>query len=135
MRQGEPGRGADVLLGHHVAPVPGGQGDRGPRGDQVGAHAVHAERAAHRADLAQRGVRQVDAGEAVAGRGDLSGQCRGVFAEAGYETRGVGFEGEPAAYHIGPFGRILAGGHLHGQPEPVKQLRAQLAFLRVHGAD
>ena len=73
VRQGQPGRGADVLLGHRVAAVPGGQGDRGPGGDQVGAHAVHAERAAHRADLAQRGVRQVDAGEAVAGRGDLFG--------------------------------------------------------------
>ena len=135
MRQGQPGRGADVLLGHHIAPVPGGQGDRGPRGDQVGAHAVHAERAAHRADLAQRGVRQVDAGEAVAGRGHLGRQGCGVRGETGCETRGVGFEGEPAADHLGPFGRILAGGDLHGQPEPVQQLRAELAFLRVHGAD
>ena len=135
VRQGQPGRDADVLLGHHVAPVPGGQGDRGPRGDQVGAHAVHAERAAHRADLAQRGVRQVDAVEAIPGRGDLGGQFCGVRGETDYETRGVGFEGEPAADHLGPFGRILAGGDLHGQPEPVQQLRAELAFLRVHGAD
>ncbi len=135
MRQGQPGRGADVLLGHRVAATPCGQGDRGPGGDQVGAHAIHAERAAHRADLAQRGVRQVDVREAVAGRGDLPGQGRGVFGEAGYETRGAGFEGEPAAYHLGPFGWILAGRNLHGQPEPVEQLRAQLAFFRVHGAD
>ena len=135
VRQGQPGRGTDVLLGHRVAAAPRGQGDRGPGGDQVGAHAVHAERAAHRADLAQRGVRQVDVGEAVAGRGDLTGQGRGGGGEAGIETRGIGFEGEPAAYHLGPFGWILAGRDLHGQPEPVEQLRAQLAFLRVHGAD
>ena len=135
VRQGQPGRGADVLLGHHVAPVPGGQGDRGPRGDQVGAHAVHAERTAHRADLAQRGVRQVDAGKAVSGRGHLGRQGCGVRGETGYETRRVGFEGEPAAYHLGPFGPILTGRDLYRQPEPVQQLRAELAFLRVHGAD
>ena len=135
VRQGQPGRDADVLLGHHVAPVPGGQGDRGPRGHQVGAHAVHAERTAHRADLAQRGVRQVDAGKAVAGRGHLGRQGGGVRGEAGYETRRVGFEGEPAADHLGPFGPILTGRDLHRQPEPVQQLRAELAFLRVHGAD
>ena len=135
VRQGEPGRDADVLLGHCVAVMPRGQGDRGPGGDQVGAHAVHAERAAHRADLAQRGVWQVDTGETLAGRGHLGGQRLGIGGEPPGELRRVRFVGEPAAYNLGPFGWILAGGYLHGQPEPVQQLRTELAFLRVHGAD
>ena len=135
VRQGQPGRGADVLLGHHVAAGPGGQRDRGPGGDQVGTHAVHAERPAHRADLAERGVRQVDVRQAVASRRDLRCQRGGVGGEAAGECGGAGLEGQPAADHLGPFGRVVAGRRLHGQAEPVEQLRAQLPFLRVHGAD
>ena len=128
VRQGQPGRGADVLLGHRVAAVPGGQGDRGPGGDQVGTHAVHAERAAHRADLAQRGVRQVDTEQAVASLGHLGGQRLGVGGEPPGERRRVGFEGEPAAYHLGPFGWKVPE-LVHGQLVPVRT-EAQLEHLR-----
>ena len=135
MRQGQPGRDADILLRHHVPATPGGQGDRGPGGDQVGAHAVHAERAADGADLAQRGVGQLHPREPGPGRGHLPGQRRGVGVEAPDERGGIRLEREPAADHLGSFGRILARRDLDGQPEPVQKLRAQLALFRVHGAD
>ena len=135
MRQRQPSRGPDVFRGHHVPAAPRGQGNRGPGRDQVGAHAVHSERAADGADLAQHGIGQPDPREPGPGHGHLLGERRGVGGEAVREPGGVRLEGEPAADHLGPFGGILARRHLDGQPEPVEQLRTQLAFLRVHGAD
>ena len=135
MRQRQPGRGPDVFRGHHVPAVPRGQGDRGPGRDQVGAHAVHPERAADGADLAQHGVGQLDPREPGPGHRHLVGERGGVGGEAVREPGGVRLEGEPAADHLGPFGGILAGRYLNGQPEPVEELRAQLAFFRIHGAN
>src|SRR6202012_174425 len=83
--EGQPGGLADVVLGYFGAAVPGGQGDGGPGGDQVGAHAVDAEPAADRADLAQRGVGQDDLGQAGPGGGDGFGQRAGLGLEAGGE--------------------------------------------------
>ena len=57
-----------------------------------------------------------------------SGPARG-------EACRVGLVGEPPPDHLGPDGRVARRGHLDGQPEPVEQLRAQLALLRVHRAD
>jgi hypothetical protein len=47
----------------------------------------------------------------------------------------VRVEGQPPAYDLDPRRRVPGGGHLDGEPEPVQQLRAQLALLGVHRAD
>ena len=47
----------------------------------------------------------------------------------------IGLIGDAAAHHLGPVGRIGHAGHFHGQREAVEELRAQVAFLRVHRAD
>ena len=41
----------------------------------------------------------------------------------------------PATHDLGPQRRVLRGGDLDREPEPVEQLRAQLALLGVHRAD
>ena len=51
------------------------------------------------------------------------------------ERLGIGVEGDPPADDLGPGRRVARRGRLDGQAEPVKQLRPQLAFLGVHGAD
>jgi hypothetical protein len=135
VRQGQPRGLADVVDADFISAVPGGQRDRGPGRDQVGPHAVHPEPAADRADLAQGRVRQDHVWQPVPGHGHGLGQRAGVGVEAAGEPGRVGFEGQAAPHHLGPLVRVPAGRHLHGQPEPVQQLRPQLAFLRVHRAD
>ena len=91
---------------------------------------------AHRGDLAQRGVRQADAGQPVAGRGDPAGQRRGRRRRSGRRSppgrrRRPAGGAPPRPARPGRGWRATS----HGQPEPVEQLRAQLALLRVHRAD
>ena len=135
MRQGQPGRLPDVVHGYLGAAVPGRQRDRRARRDQVSAHPVDPEPAAHGADLAQRGVGQHDVRQPGARGGHVRGGPAGIGGEAGRETARVRLVGEPAPDDLGALVGIAAGRHLHGQPEPVEQLRPQLAFLRVHRAD
>ncbi len=135
VRERQPRRLADVVHGHLAAAVPGRQRDRRARRHQVGAHAVHPEPAAHGADLPQRGVGQHDVRQPGARGGHIGRDPAGISGEAGRETGRVRLIGEPAADHLGALVRIAAGRYLDGQPEPVEQLRPQLAFLRIHRAD
>ena len=56
-------------------------------------------------------------------------------AHAAANAGRVGLERQPPAHHLDPRVDVARGPHLDGQPEPVEQLRAQLALLRVHRAD
>ncbi len=114
--------------------MPGGQRDGGPRRDQVGAQAIDLEGPANRADLLQHAVGQPHGRQPLA-RGDHAPGnpfqiCRPVRGESGW----VRLIRKPPPDHFGALRRVLARGHLDGQPEPVKQLRPELAFLRIHGA-
>ncbi len=135
VRQRQPGCGPDVLGVHFQPALPGRMGQRGPRDDQVGPQPVHPERGTHRRHLAQRGIRQYHPGQRPPRRLDPSRQ-RGLGPlPAGPEPVRGRVVVQPAASHLGPRPRGSRRGHLHRQPEPVEQLRAQLPFLRVHGAD
>jgi hypothetical protein len=134
VRQREAGRGAHVVGGHLVPAGPGGQRHGGLGGDQVGAQAVDVERGAHGGDLAQCVVAQHDARQALPGGGDLRCQLGVVVGPPRGERGRVGLVRHPAADHLGPLRRVARGGDLDGEPEPVEQLRAQLALLGVHGA-
>ncbi len=46
----------------------------------------------------------------------------------------IGFERQPAAHHLGPGHDLPRRDDVHGEPEPVEQLRTQFAFLRIHGS-
>ncbi len=42
---------------------------------------------------------------------------------------------QASAHHLGALARLAAGRDVHGEAEPVEQLRAELALLGVHRAD
>ena len=75
VRQREPGGGADIVAGDFGASVPGGQRDRGARGDEVAAHPVDLERRADGGDLTQGCVAQHDLGQQGAGGDDPFGKA------------------------------------------------------------
>ena len=135
VRERQPGRLADVVHRHFGAAVPRGERDRRARGHQVGAHAVDTEPPAHSADPAQLRVGQHDVRQPGAGGGHGGGELAGAGLEARGETGRVGLIGQPAADDLGALVRVPAGRDLHGEPEPVEQLRPQLALFRVHRAD
>ena len=70
------------------------------------------------------------------GRPDPLGRARASASayDAAKRVR-VGVVRHPPAHHLDPQRRVARRGHLDGQPEPVEQLRAQLALLGVHRAD
>ncbi len=135
VRQGEPGGGAQVVLGDPVAAVPGGVCGRGAGGDDVGAHPVDLEGGADLGDLQQRPVAQDDAVQQPAGGGEpgTGGLLLGVVR--GGEAVGVQVVRQASADHFGAGRGIARGGDLDGQPEAVEELGAELALLRVHRAD
>ena len=135
MRQGQPGGGAYVVGADLVAAGPGGQRDGGLGGHQVRAQAVDVERRADRRDLAEGPVAEHDAGQPLAGSGDVRREVGVGVRVQRREGVGVGLVRQPPAYDVGPLGRVAGRRHLDGQPEPVEQLRPQLALLRVHRPD
>ncbi len=110
-------------------------GDGGAGGDDVGAQPVDLEGGAHLGYLQQRALPQADAPDPFAGRRYPRRQ-RGIGRPVALgERAGVGVVGDPPPDHLRAQARVPRGGDLHGQPEPVEELRAQLALLRVHRAD
>ncbi len=129
VRQREPGRRFDVRLGDRLGSAPR---DGGARQHQVCAHAVDVEGRAQRGDPAQLGIREDHRVHPGAGDHDPCGEFGvGVGPPRGEPGR-VGFERQAAAHHLGPGRHLARRGDVHGEAEPVQQLRAQLAFLRVH---
>ncbi|HVK26018.1 MAG TPA: hypothetical protein VM677_32065, partial [Actinokineospora sp.] len=67
------------------------------------------------------------------------GDARGRLAFCGRPRRGeatrVVVEREPPPHDLRPRRDLPRRSHLDGEPEPVQQLRPQLALFRVHGAD
>ena len=119
-----------------VAAVPGGVGDRGAGGDDVGAHAVDLERRADLGDLEQRRVGRARPRRRSSWAARIrSVSARSASAYARGEAVRVGVVGHPAAHHLDPQRRVARRGDLDGQPEPVEQLRPELALLGVHRAD
>src|SRR5438132_7383356 len=51
------------------------------------------------------------------------------------EATGVGFPLLPPLHDLDSLADILDPLHVDGQPEPVQQLRTQVALLRIHGPD
>ena len=133
--QRQPGGDPDVVGGHRVPALPRGVRGGGPGGDDVGPQPVHLERGADAGDGQPLLIGQPYVVQPVAGGGDPASERRlGVRVLAGEGDR-VAVEVHPPADHLGAQGRVAGGGDLDRQPEPVQQLGAELALLRVHRAD
>ena len=107
------------------------------RGDQVAAQPVDAQRRARRGDPQQLSVGQLDArpASARAAAMRLVSSLSGLRRAPRLLTAGSPVVAQPGPHGVGPRARVGAGHDRHAQPEPVQQLRAQLALLRVHRPD
>ena len=130
-QRGDP----DVRPEHLVAALPCGVRDRRTRDDEVGPQPVHVEGCADLGDLGERGVGEPHGGKGRTGLEDPLGQGRFGSGEAADEAGRVDVVRHPSAHHLGAQRRLAGRGHVDGEPEPVQQLRAELALLGVHGAD
>ena len=133
MAKGEARRAANMVGGDLVVAVERGQCRRRAGADDVGAVAVDAQAGAGAGDQEHDAVRQADrplprGGDAL-GDGGLFGRPRRG------EARRVAVERQPATNDLDPHRRIERAGDLDREPEPVEQLRAQVALLRVHRPD
>lgn len=129
-------RGLPHVLREHIRP-PGPRRQRGrrTRHHDVGPHAVHLERGTGRRDLPQRPVAQPHRRQQLP-RGDDPLPYGGLLVRpTGREPGRVVVVGEPPPYDLHPLVRLPRGRDLDGQPEPVEQLRPQLALFGIHGAD
>ncbi|GAA3106395.1 hypothetical protein GCM10017687_17700 [Streptomyces echinatus] len=123
-----------VLREHLGPPGPRRQRGGGPRHHDVGPHAVHLEGRAGRRDLPQRAVAEPHLRQQPPCRHDPLPYGGLLLGPPGRERGRVVVVRQPAAHHLDPLLGLPRGRDLHGQPEPVQQLRAQLALLGVHGA-
>ena len=135
VRQRQPGRLGHVVRRHLGPAVPRGQRHRRAGHHDVGPHAVDAVRQADAGYPVQLGIGQDHGGQQVARGHDLPGERRVLARPRRSERLRVGLVRQPPAHHLGPLGRLGRRGHRHHEAEPVHQLGARLALLRVHGAD
>ena len=134
VQQRQPRGHAHVRPFDRLALLPGRVRDGGLAGDQVAAHAVDAQARARGRDPQELRIAELHAAQPGLGGRDLAGHAAfGGFVVLGAGRRSAVVR-EPGPDHRGALGRVVARDHRHAQPEPVQQLRAQLAFLRVHGA-
>ncbi|CAM5559320.1 hypothetical protein SFIMM107S_05927 [Streptomyces griseus] len=124
-----------VVGGDLLAPRPGGQRGGGTGHHDVGPHPVHLERGAGGGDLPQHAVAEHDTGQQGARIGDPLPQGALLLGPARREALGIVVVREPAPHDLDPLVGVPGRGHLDGQPEPVQQLRPQLALFRVHRPD
>jgi hypothetical protein len=135
VRQRQPGGHPHVLLAHRVRAPPCRVRHRCPRDHQVRPHPVDVEGGADRRDPAQLGVGQRDRAHPGLRSGDPLRGLALLGRPSRREPGRVVLERQAPAHHLDPGLHVAGRAHLDGQPEPVEQLRAQLALLRVHRAD
>ena len=135
MRQGQFRCGPDVLFANRFGSAPGRVRHGGAGYHQICAHPVDVECGTQRGDPAQLRVIEPDPVDEIPRGSDPPGQFGVGAGVAGGESGRVGFVIQPGADHRAAHGDVAGRRDVHGQPEPVQQLRAQLALLGIHGAD
>lgn len=124
------------VLGEHVGTSrPRGQCGRGAGHDDVGAHPVDLEGSTGGGDLAQGTVpehhlrkQRPRGSDPLPQRTFLVGPPRG-------EPGRIVVVREPPPHHLDPLVGLARRRDLDGQPEPVEQLRPQLALFGIHRPD
>ena len=138
VRQRQPGRLADVGVGHRCRAAATRRARWRP-GRSPGRRACPSTPSARAGGRDPQQLRR-RAGSTAASRARAAAmragraRCPAAACACGAGRRGA-VVAEPGPDHLGPPGRVGAGHDGDAQPEPVQQLRPQLALLRVHGAD
>ncbi len=135
MGENEGFQGVDILRLDPAGAAPGGMGTGAAQPHQVGAQAVDGSGEAALGDGVQAGVVQRDVAQTSAGIHTALAQGVLLVLPLGEEGFGGVVEGQAAADDLGALGWLGRTAELHLEAEAVEQLRAQFAFLGVHGAD
>ena len=135
MGEDEGFQGVDILRFDPAGTAPGGMGASAAQPHQVGAQAIDGGGEAALGDGVQAGVGQRDVVQALAGLAAALAQGVLFVPPLGEEGLGGVVEGQAPAHNFRALRRLGRTTELHLEAEAVEQLRAQLAFLGVHGAD
>src|SRR5918995_721936 len=135
VREGQEGGPLHVVEVHLVPGIPGRQRAGGLGGYQVAAEAVHTEVGAEGRDPKQSILVQTDAGKPPPGRYHAGRKLRILARPFRGELPRVRLVAQPAPDDLDPVGGFWISYYLDGDAEAVKELRAELALLRVHRAD
>src|SRR5215211_802045 len=135
VREGEQRGPAHVLGGDDAARLPGGQSAGGLRGHQVAAQTVYTELCAQGGYLVERLFGEMRDGEPFASLLHAAGKLRVGGEPFCCKALRVGFVAQAAADYLDPLLRVEITGDLDRDPEPVQELRPELALLRVHRPD
>ncbi len=142
-RRGVPAPVTQDEFGHRInvhrlnacSATPGGMDAGSAQPDQVGTQSIDSSGETALADLLQGSVIQGDRRQALTGALAALVQL-GLLALPALEKRlRVGIEGQATADDFGTLGRLRLRIQGQVEAEAVEQLRAQLAFLGVHGAN
>ena len=125
----------ELLVGDLVVAVERGQRAAGADQRQLAAQAVGAERHAQLRRPLQRGVGHLDLAKALAGGGELLAHLLVLLLPVGDVALRIVLEGIAPPHHLDAGLDVLRRLDLDREAEAVEQLRAQLALLRVAGAD
>jgi hypothetical protein len=122
MWQRQPGGRADIGLGDLMAALPCGMRGGGPRGHNVGAHAVDLERATHPGNGRQLPITEMYRREQRPRPSDLDAQRLFLGRVCGDKRGRVTVERHPATDHVCSLLGIPRGRDLDRQSETVQQL-------------
>jgi hypothetical protein len=115
--------------------VPGSMGAGSAQHGQVGADAVHPGGMAELGGVRHAGAVERQGPSALAGLVTALDEHALLAGEGGRKGVGVALEGEPPQHDLGARRGCDHAVRLHRQAKAIEQLRAQLAFLGIHGAD
>jgi len=110
-------------------------GTRSAQPDQIGAHAIHRGSKTALGNHGQRLIIQGDAGQAFTGLLAALAQSRLRGVPTGAKALRIGVKVQAPTNDFTALGRLRQAAHGHIQAKAIEQLRAQLAFFRIHGAD
>ena len=135
MEQGHQGGFPHVFDVDDGTPLVGGNGAGGFVHDDVAPQAIDLVLGADVGDELQDFIRNYHVGKALlAAQQPLPLRLLGVGPIV-HEVEGSGLEGHATAHHLTTLGRLENTVDLNGQAKAIQQLRTEVAFLGVHGAD
>jgi hypothetical protein len=135
MAQGELGNRFNIFFAYPLRTAPGRVGPGGTQPDEISAQAIDAGSEAALSDFAQGLVIQRNAGQYTPGL--LTTLAQGMLGgfPFGAKRRGIMIKRQAPANDFAAFGGYSMATESNVQAEAIEQLRTQLAFFRVHGAN
>ena len=133
--EGELGSEKDVTILDGGATLESGVGAGGFEDHEVSPMPINPQAAGEGGDGRQVAVGVGDEVDELAGAGDLFGELAVMGRPLDLERLGIGLEFHIALKDGDAIGHVADAADVDAEREAVEQLRPEIAFLRVHGAD